>query len=84
MVILLGVVHTEVGDDQFSCEPEVVKEILFLSMVLWTNWVDVLVEDKSILGNLAHKHEALDVEIGRISTLRRPTCQAGERYEGVL
>ena len=62
-------VHTEVGDNQFSCEPEVVKKILFLSVVLKSSWVDILVEGKTVLDSPAHKHKALGVEaVGRIST----------------
>ena len=69
MVILFGIVYTEVGDNQFSCEPEVVKKILFLFVVLKASWVDILVEGKSVLDSPAHKHKALDVEaVGRIST----------------
>jgi len=41
MVILLEVVHTRVGINQFSYEPNVAEEILFLSEVLETNWIDI-------------------------------------------
>lgn len=71
-------VHKRVDINQSNCEPDVVDEILFLSEVLETNWVDIFVEDESGLGSPVHGDETHVMEVGRISTLRRPTCQSSE------